>query len=276
VNCATVAGGLNLGTPLTTGLGTQDLGWTDQNHPGCGGAGTGCGTVGSPLGTTADIAQYITSNPTTFNAAQYNGRLDTDVTSKDRIGFAIYWVPLSKDNYNGNRGYDILHHNQINDAFSVIWNHTFSPTLLNEVRANAAGWRFNEVTDNPQSPVGLPVDNIGQIGSVSPAQFGPSVGNIYDQWTYSYKDVATKIYGRHTIKFGGEATRLSYLQEQTYNGVPSYNFFNLWDQGSPQFNAEPWITLVLLWSPLLQTGQHISIDPRRRLKLPDGSRRSEG
>jgi hypothetical protein len=222
-------GGLNLGTPLTTGVGRQDLGWTEPGNPGCGGAGTGCGTPGSPLGTTPDIADYITSNPTTFNAVQYNGRLDADVTARDRIAFAIYWVPLTQSKLNGNRAYDIFHHNQVNDAFSVIWNHTFSPTLLNELRANAAGWRYNEVSSNPQSPVGFPVDNIGQIGSITPAQFGPSVGNILNQWTYSYKDVATKILGRHTIKFGGEATRLFYLQEQTYNGVPHYGFYNMWD-----------------------------------------------
>jgi hypothetical protein len=230
VNCATIPGkGINLGTPLTTGLGTQDLGWTSVTNPGCGGAGTGCAPDGSSLGTVADLANYLTSNPTTFHAAQYNGRLDADVTGKDRIGFAIYWVPLSKDNYNGNRAYDIFHHTQINNAFSAIWNHTFSSNFLNEARVNAAGWRYNEINDNPQSPVGLPVDNIGTIGSINPAQFGPPVGNIDDQWTYSYKDVATKIHGRHTIKFGGEATRLFYLQDQTYNGVPHYNFFNLWD-----------------------------------------------
>jgi carboxypeptidase family protein/TonB-dependent receptor-like protein len=230
VNCVTIPGqGINLGTPLTTGLGTQDLGWTSPSNPGCGGAGTGCGTPGSPFGTVATLANFITSNPTTHTAVQYNGRLDANVTSKDRIGFAIYWVPQSTDTFNGNRGYDVFHHNQINNAFSVIWNHTFSPTLLNEARVNAAGWRWNEITSNPQSPVGLPVDNIGQIGSITPSQFGPSVGSILNQWTYSYKDVATKIIGRHTIKFGGEATRLFYLQACTGCGVPSYNFFNLWD-----------------------------------------------
>jgi hypothetical protein len=230
VNCATIAGqGINIGTPLTTGLGTQDLGWHSVADPGCGGAGTGCGTLGSPLGTVADLANYVLSDPSSHTAAQYNGRLDADVTGKDRIGFAIYWVPQSTDSYNRNRAYDIFHHNQVNDAFSVIWNHTFSPTLLNELRANAAGWRYNEVASNPQSPVGLPVDNIGMTGSITPGQFGPSVGGIFDQWTYSYKDVATKIYGRHTIKFGGEATRLFYLQDCAGCGVPSYNFFNLWD-----------------------------------------------
>ncbi len=229
VNCATIAGqGINLGTPLTTGLGTQDK-WLDQNHPGCGGAGTGCGTAGSPLGTVADLANYITSNPTTHTAVQYNGRLDADVTSKDRIGFAIYWVPQSTDDYNGARAYDIFHHNQINDAFSVIWNRTFSPTLLNELRANAAGWRWDEIKDNPQTPVGLPNDGFNTLGSISIGSFGGNVGSHLDQWTYSFKDVATKIIGRHTIKFGGEGTRLYYLNACVPCGVPSYGFFNLWD-----------------------------------------------
>jgi len=230
VNCVTIPGqGINLGTPLTVGLGKQDLGYTDSNHPGCGGAGTGCGTVGSPFGTTADIANYVTVNPFTFTAVQYNGRLDADVTSKDRIGFAIYWVPQSKDNYNGNRGYDIFHHHQINDAFSVIWNHTFSPTLLNELRANAAGWRWNEIKDNPQSPLGLPNDGFLTTGSITVGTFGGNVGSILNQWTYSYKDVATKIIGRQTIKFGGEATRLSNVNACIGCGVPSYGFFNIWD-----------------------------------------------
>src|ERR1039458_10839610 len=77
---------------------------------------------------------------TLFRSVQYNGRLDAAVTGKDRIGFALYWVPLSTTHYNGNRAYDIFHHQQINDAFSAIWNHTFSPTFLNEARVNAAGW----------------------------------------------------------------------------------------------------------------------------------------
>jgi len=123
VDCRTISGqGINVGTPLTTPLGTHDLTWSSSSSPG----------VGNGLGTVADIANYNTINPTTFNAAQYNGRIDADVTVNDRIGFAIYWVPLTKDNFNGNRGYDIFHHSQINNAFSGIWNHTFSSSFLNE------------------------------------------------------------------------------------------------------------------------------------------------
>jgi len=93
-------------------------------------------------------------NPTTISQNQYNGRLDADVTQKDRLAFAIYWVPTSTSNFNGPaRPQNLWHHSQINDAFSLIWNHTFSPTLINQARANAAGWRWNEVTSNPQAPL---------------------------------------------------------------------------------------------------------------------------
>ncbi len=232
VNCRAIPGqGLNIGTPLTTGLGAQDKGWTSPSNPGCGGAGTGCGTAGSPLGTVADIANYQTSSSTTSSKAQYNGRLDWDVTLKDHIDFAIYYVPQSSSFLNGGaRAYNFFHHEQINEAFSAIWNHTFSSTLLNEFRVNAAGWRWNEVNSNPQSPVGLPSDTIGNLGSIgAPNSFGPNVGSILNQWTYTFKDVATKIYGPHTIKFGGEVTRLFYLQDCAGCGVPNYNFFNMWD-----------------------------------------------
>jgi hypothetical protein len=220
VNCRTIAGqGLNVGSPITTGLGTQDQTWQSATNPG----------VGGGLSDVADIANYNTLNPTKFTAAQYNGRLDANVTGNDHINFSIYYVPQSKDNYNGNRGYDVFHHSQINEIASVIWNHTFSPTFLNEARVNAASWRWNEINSNPQSPVGFPEDNIGQTGSIMLNSYGPSVGSILDQWTYGFKDVATKIYGRHDIKFGLDFTRLQYLQNCPGCGVPNYTFFNLWD-----------------------------------------------
>jgi len=228
VNCATIPGqGLDIGRPLTAALGTQDLGWTSQSHPGTGGDGLG---GANNLDGVADIANYITVSTTTYSKAQYNGRLDADVTGNDRIGFAIYWVPQSNSFLNGPaREYNYFHHSQINEAYSGIWNHTFSPSLLNEARFNGAGWHWNEIKSNPQSPVGLPSDSIDQIGSINIESFGPNVGSILDQWTYSFKDVATKIVGNHTIKFGGELTRLFYLNDCAGCGVPSYNFFNLWD-----------------------------------------------
>ena len=102
VNCATIPGqGLDIGSPLTNGLGNQDPTWTDPQHPG----------VGGGLDGVADIANFQTSSRTTTSKAQYNGRLDANISQKDRIAFAIYWVPVSSTSLNGPaREYNILHH----------------------------------------------------------------------------------------------------------------------------------------------------------------------
>ena len=216
--CTMIPGkGLDIGSPLTTALGTQDLGWVSAQNPG----------VGSGLDGTADIAQYNIINRTTYSQNQYIGRVDAYLTHKDRLSGSIYWVPQS-DTSLGRRSYNLFNHNQVNNAFSLIWNRVISATFVNEARVNAAGYRWNEVKDNPQSPTGLPVDNVDGF-PITPTQFGPSVGSHLDQWTYTYKDVATKVLGRHTIKFGGELTRLFYLQTCEGCAVPSYNFYNVWD-----------------------------------------------
>ncbi|HEY5380945.1 MAG TPA: TonB-dependent receptor [Acidobacteriaceae bacterium] len=221
VNCATLPGqGLDVGSPIKGALGTQDLTATNTTlNPG----------LGNGLDGVADVAEYLTSTPSSSYYRQYNGRLDASVTSKDHLAFAIYWVPSGSNFYNGGaRAYNAFHHTQINDAFSAIWNHTFSPTFLNEARANASGWRWNEITSNPQQPVGFPQDNIIDFApSASVNQFGTSLGSVLNQWTYGYKDVATKVLGQHTIKFGVDDSNLHYLNEP--NGRPSFNFYNIWD-----------------------------------------------
>ena len=237
VNCNTEAGGLNVGSPLTTGVGRQDLTY---------GGSSGTPGVGSGLTTTPDLALFNTLNPTTVSAVQWNGRVDADVTEKDRLTGTLYWVPYDNTSYNGpDRTANLWHHHQINNAFALIWNHTFSPTLLNEARANAAGWRWNEIKTNPQAPFGLTIGNIDSIGTASPQALGAVSPSLLDQWTYDYKDTLTKVLGRHNIKTGGDVTRLYYLSDAPWASIPSYNFHNLWDfandapynQGGAFFNA---------------------------------------
>jgi hypothetical protein len=227
LNCNTVTGGLDVGSPLTTGLGMQDLTYGgDSSHPGVGG-----GLDGIP-----DIALFTTVNPTRISQIQYNGRVDANLTGSDRLTFALYWVPLTTTNFNGPvRAQNLWHHDQRNYAYSLIWNHTFSSSLLNQARANAAGWRWNEVTSNPQAPFGLPQDNIDAIGSstgATPAtvqHFGPPGPSHLNQWTYSFNDVVTKILGRHSIKGGLEYTKVAFLNDAVYAARPGFAFHNLWD-----------------------------------------------
>lgn len=217
--CHTMTGGIDIGSPLRTARGTLDPTYVSSTNPGTGG-----GLDGTP-----DLIAYQTSTPFTSNQAQYNGRLDGDVTSKDHLAFAIYWVPSSQDSINGPaRTYNTYHHNQINEALSVIYNHTFSSTFLNEARANAAGWRWNELTDNPQVPFGLTQSAIIAPGTSSFQQYGTPGPSHLNQWTFGYKDVATKIIRTHTIKFGGDATQLHYLQDPLYAARPTFSFSNIW------------------------------------------------
>ncbi|HEV2136009.1 MAG TPA: TonB-dependent receptor [Terracidiphilus sp.] len=229
-NCIQIPGkGLNIGSPLKTGLGTQDTGWVSSSNPGVGG--------GLNANGPADIAQYnIVNHRTGVSFNQYIGRVDANLTQNDRLSGSIYWIPQSYTNL-GTRAYDLSHHTQTSNALSVIWDHTFSPTFLNEVRANAAGWRWNEIKSNPQMPYGLPADSVSGM-PVSLVQYGPQIGSDLNQWTYTYKDVATKILNRHTIKFGGELTRLYYLQACYGCALPSYSFYNIWDFLNDAPNSE--------------------------------------
>ncbi|HTU49046.1 MAG TPA: carboxypeptidase regulatory-like domain-containing protein [Acidobacteriaceae bacterium] len=222
VNCDQTTGGLDVGSPLTTGLGMQDLTY---------GGNSGTPGVGSGLDGVPDLALYNVVDPTTISQAQYNGRLDVLPDQKDHITFAIYWVPVTKTNYNGpTRAANLWHHSQINDAFSGIWNHVFSSTLLNQARANAAGYRWDELSSNPQAPFGLPQDNINSYSLNGGFQFfGPPAPSDLNQWTYDYNDIVTKTLGNHNIKFGGELTRLYYLNNNLGAARPTFNFNNLWD-----------------------------------------------
>jgi hypothetical protein len=228
VNCATESDGLNVGSLLTgVALGTQDPTWKNTGNPG----------VGGGLSTVPDIGFFNTVTPSTASQFQYNGRLDADATHNDHLSFAIYWVPVTTTFYNGPaRSANLWHHSQVNDAFSVIWNHTFSPTLVNQARGNAAGWRWNEVATNPQEPFGLPTDSIGGIGGAGVSYFGAPGPSNLNQWTYDYNDVLTKILGRHSIKAGGDLTRLYYLNNAVYAARPNFFFNNLWDFA----NDAPW------------------------------------
>ncbi|MGH9451362.1 MAG: TonB-dependent receptor domain-containing protein [Terriglobia bacterium] len=134
----------------------------------------------------------------------------------------------------------------MNKAETLLWNHTFSPTLLNEARANAAGWRWNEVNTNPQEPFGLPTGAIDNIGSANPQSFGPLGPSIFDQWTYAANDTLTKIHGAHIPKFGGEVTKLLMLDDAPWDARPQCNFRNLWDF----LNDAPYLECCSNFSPI--------------------------
>ena len=224
--CHTISGqGVDVGSKITTALGTHDPTWGGTSStPG----------IGNGLDGVADLAYYNTVSPTTKLGRQYYGRLDAQATAKDRLSYMMYWVPLVSQSYNGPaRSANFWHNPQVNDAFTAIWIHNFSPNLINEARANTGGWRWNLTAANTQEAFGLAQASFGAVGSefpaLSPNYYGTSAGSIFDQWTYGYQDIVTKTAGKHALKAGGSLTRLYYLNESASSVRPTFIFASIWD-----------------------------------------------
>ncbi|HTT61736.1 MAG TPA: TonB-dependent receptor [Bryobacteraceae bacterium] len=219
--CRDTSNGLDLGSPLTAPLGTGDPTYGQTGTP----YGIGNGFDGVP-----DVQFLQTVGPNVNTSAQYNGRMDYQVTTKDLAAFSIYWVPLDNHFYNGPaRAANQWNHTSLAQSWTGIWTHTFAPTLLNEARFGASGWKWNEITSNSQEPWGLPTDNIDSMGSVGVQYYGAPGPSVFNQLTYVYRDTLTKIHASHTLKFGIDGTRATFLDEAPWSARPSYNFRNLWD-----------------------------------------------
>jgi hypothetical protein len=228
--CQNTSGGLNLGSPLTSGLGKSD--------PTFGLAATPYG-VGNGLTNTPDVAFLQTNSPTTNTNAQYNGRLDYQATQRDLIFFGIYWTPVYNESYSGPAySANLLKQYSLAQSWDGVWNHTLSPSLLNEARVGGGGWKWNELTSNPQAPFGLPtanfslngVNDYNGFGSNATLQnFGPFAPSVFNQFTHSYRDTLTWIKGSHSIKFGFDIAHAEFLDTAPWNAIPSYSFTDLWN-----------------------------------------------
>lgn len=228
--CATITDssgavlGLDVGSPMAGATpGTQD--------PSYGQAATPFG-VGGGLDGTPDIFNVTTLNPSKTRAQQFNARFDWNVTDRDLISFTTYYVPNDSTFYNGPaRAANLWHSNRLNYMDTVLWNHVFSPTLLNEARVNATRWWFDEVKSNPQEPFGFPMDNINNIGSVGLAccpNFGAPGPGVFYQTTYNGRDTLTKVVNSHSLKFGADIYKEQDNDVTTWAGVPKYQFNDLW------------------------------------------------
>ena len=249
--CKTVNGMLDIGSPLKTALGAHDTTWVSNTKPG----------VGSGLDGIPDLEEVATVSPSTFVGTQYNGRIDGDVTKKDRLSFIIYWAPQMTTNYNGPaRPSNFEYASSVNNAFTALWNHTLSPTLLNEARVSASGYRYNLIADNPQGSFGLPTDTFTGVGSSEPSQFGESIPGVFNQWTYTYQDILTKNLNRHSLKAGFQLSHVEFLDEPVSNAHPSFTFQSFWD-----FLNDAPVTESGTFNPITGTPSLIRNDDRRNI-----------
>jgi opacity protein-like surface antigen len=218
--CHDVAGGLDLGSPLTTPLGTHDPTFNQPGTP----FGIGNGFDGVP-----DAMAVETASPTQNRNSQYNGRVDFHPTQVDLLAFSLYRVPTTTLSVNGRaRTVNQWTSDRLSQSWTGIWNRALSANLLNEARFGASGWNFDELASNAV-PWGLPISTIDKAGNVALAGWGLPGPGVFDQSTWSVRDTATLLRGRHSFKAGGEYTRAKFLDTNTGSARPTYAFRNLWD-----------------------------------------------
>ncbi|WP_419804620.1 carboxypeptidase regulatory-like domain-containing protein [Terriglobus sp.] len=195
---------------------------------------------------------YFVSSPFRKDANTYDAKIDYQVSSKDHISgrysqqiYNLYQQPSFNNFLGGPGNSGGFAGSGRQNAFStgVNYVHTFSPTLIAEVRAGVAHYRNvanpADYLSNDATAAGVPGVNVdaftsGQVGINIADTFssGPFIGYaasmpwIRGEANIDFVNVWTKIAGNHTIKGGFDLRRVrdDLLQGQTYSprGVVAY------------------------------------------------------
>jgi len=241
--CQTVAGGINLGSPVAGGGFVPSVNRTYMN------AGNPVqyyqSSVGGGLNGVPDLAfvEYDAKNDN-IHTTQWNGRLDYNVTQKDSVAFSLFTVPLTDVFLAGGwvdgRQYNTFHHDGKNETAALLWTRTLNPNTINEARANVTRWYFDELKSNASAPFGIPQVNL-VVNPVNNIKFGagfPFGPGVFYQTKYVFRDTLSKVHGTHVLKFGGEVSKEQSTSVSTGNARPQYDFNNLWSFANDAPNDE--------------------------------------
>lgn len=170
---------------------------------------------------------------------QYFGRLDFQITERSKLAFTATIVPFKSggmDSSAQSRPQADFFSDRLNFATAVIYNHTFSPTMLNEARFSYSGWGFDEVESNPEQNFGLPRVEVEGIWSNRLRWGVPQPGTFKDR-QYNFRDTFTAILGNHVLKIGGEYARDVNSGGRINLARPLFSFVRPWNlaNGTPVF-----------------------------------------
>jgi hypothetical protein len=237
--CQVVAGGLDLGS-LTPG-GTSQLGVfpdggvivpTAGSQPGYG---PNQQQVGGGFDGIPDIEYAQVLVPAQSRGNQYNARIDYHLTQKDLIAGSLYFTKLDNVGSSGTSPaapQNFVPFKPLNSAATLIYIHTFSPTWINELRANFTRFADNEIADGGNTVnYGIPYDNVQNYPL--PLQFGV-VGGLtttpaaFAENTYEVRDTVDHTFGSHNLRIGYEA-RFEQDNDNLFGYErPTYAFNGLW------------------------------------------------
>ncbi|MGH9582810.1 MAG: TonB-dependent receptor domain-containing protein, partial [Bryobacteraceae bacterium] len=228
--CRQVPGGLDVGSPGPGVGGTPyypNPNAGSQYLPGA----IGGGFDGSP---DLEYVQYYL--PTEQIGNQFNGRFDLNLTSKDLIFVSAYVTHLNQVGASASSAGapdTDLPFKPLSTAITAAYTSNWSPTTINELRANFTRFADNQLNDSGGANWGIPYVQLegypfGSIG-VAGLPWGTDTPAILAQNTYEVRDVLNKVWGNHTVRFGGE-----FRWEQDNDNLlgserPLYSFSGLWN-----------------------------------------------
>lgn len=229
-NCQVVGDGLDIGS-IT---GTYGTFVPDASN-----------TTGGGLDGIADL-QYVTlNNFSRFRGNQFTGRVDYQMTEKDKITFTTNFTPLNSFGYNTaaqSRPQSDLNSDRLTYLIGGIYSRTISATMLNEFRFNYTKWGFNEIDSNPDADLSLPRVEIEAIWG-DRLRFGfpraDTTPGDFKQTQMDFRDTLTDIVGNHTLKFGVEYRKELNNSSSPGGARPLYSFTRMWNfaNGTPVFES---------------------------------------
>jgi hypothetical protein len=178
------------------------------------------GTTSAPI----EFAKITRSVPSLFNDREFTGRVDVQLTSKDRVGARyIFQQNIQTDASGTNAPGDWVDIPARDQQIALDWVRTFNNNLLNQVRYSfsRAGFGFEggafpnctraSISSCPTS-ITLQGTNLA-FGISSALPQGRTINNTQVQ------DNLSLVHGRHTFKFGGEF----YKQRSPNTFLPNIN-----------------------------------------------------
>ena len=207
-------------------------------------SGTGGGLDGIP-----DIEYAQLASPTTIDANQYNGRIDY-VRGNDTIALSMYFTHLSQtaaDDSGRDRPIGDLPFTPLNTAATVTYNHVFSPSLLNEARANLTRFASNQLSADSNANFQIPRIEIQSLPFDRIRWGAPqsdTTPSIQAQNTYEFRDILSWVRGNHVFKFGGEVRKEQDNSNLLGGARPLYVFDGMFNFANDapvfeQINANP-------------------------------------
>lgn len=228
--CQVVGDGLDIGSPA-----------------GALGAYTGFG--GDGLDGIPDLQYVRVGVPQRQRAWQYNARLDWQ-SGANHFAASAY-VTRREDNV-GDVGAQArpmadVTFKPVNTAVTITWNRVLSPTLMNEARFNVTRFAADQVQDSPDTNWGIPrveVEGFPFDRVRFGAPRGETTPGVFAQNTYEFRNILTKVWGRHALKAGLELRREQDNNNLAGGARPVYSFVGLFNlaNDAPVFegiNADP-------------------------------------